>query len=203
MQTRAMILQLCVNLPYMQIWTMCLLFIERNVCVCACVCVYYLALSIGHPGNSSEYPHPSLSLWLSSLYKHKMSWELCASPGPPVPFNRLNLKLHVSRTQLQIHAPTTRLQSCRGQCLHQLSRVDPLFCHTQQRPVWWGCGDVTAFDLSLSHMFDKKSNFVHPRFKTRISCLAPMLFGSYQCTFTFSLSNLINTYVAYYQLYLS
>lgn len=58
MQTKAMIVQLCVNLPYMQIWTMCLLFIERNVCVCACVCVYYLALSIGHPGNSSEYPHP-------------------------------------------------------------------------------------------------------------------------------------------------
>lgn len=96
------------------------------------VCVYCLALSTGRPGNSSEYPHPSLSLWLSSLYKHKMSWELCASPGPPVPFSRINLKLQASRIQLQIYAATTCLQSCRGLFLHQLSRIDPFFCQTQQ-----------------------------------------------------------------------
>lgn len=92
------------NLPYMQIWTMCLLLIERNVCVCVCVCALF---SIKY-WTSREFqwiPHPSLSLLLvSSLCKHKMSWERRASPGPPVPLSRLKPKTR----RVTYPAPNTR-----------------------------------------------------------------------------------------------
>lgn len=61
------------------------LTIYRQECVCLCMCVYCLALSTGRPGNSSEYPHPSLSLAFLPLQAQNVLGTVCL-PWAPCPF---------------------------------------------------------------------------------------------------------------------